>query len=92
MYKFAKSDCPSKYFFELVERIDNYRNELFDLNSNDFVKNENEKGIISRPVMKQYPIGGGIVWDSTPEGERMEALNKAKIIDNVLNKINEQYA
>ena len=31
-----------------------------------------------------YPVGGGIVWDSTPEGERIEALNKAKIINHML--------
>ena len=39
-----------------------------------------------------YPIGGGIVWDSTAEGERSEALNKGKVIDNIFKNIMNEYA
>ena len=27
-----------------------------------------------------YPVGGGIVWDSDPDEERMEAIQKSKIL------------
>ena len=27
-----------------------------------------------------YPVGGGIVWDSTPDGERNEAIQKGIIL------------
>ena len=39
-----------------------------------------------------YPVGGGIVWDSTEEGERIEALNKGKIMDNIIESIINEYA
>jgi hypothetical protein len=65
MYKFGIKDCPSKYFFEIVDRVDNFRNKLFGLKSEDFIKNDNEKGIVSRPVIKQYPIGGGYMIEHT---------------------------
>ena len=39
-----------------------------------------------------YPVGGVIVWDSTSEGERNEALNKAKIMDVFLGKQIKEYA
>ena len=30
----------------------------------------------------KYPVGGGVVWDSTAKGEREEAIQKSKILDN----------
>ncbi len=65
MYKFGVKDCPSKYFFEIIERVDNFRNKLFSLKSEDFIKNDDEKGIVSRPVIKQYPVGGGYMTEHT---------------------------
>ena len=35
----------------------------------------------------EYPVGGGIVWDSKPEEEWQETKTKAKILDFVLNKL-----
>ena len=35
----------------------------------------------------EYPVGGGIVWDSNPEEEWEETKTKAKILDFVLNKL-----
>ena len=65
LYKFSPVDCPSKYFFEIVKRVDVYRNKLFGLNQNDFAKDEKDKGIISRPAIKQYPVGGGYMCTHT---------------------------
>ena len=65
LYKFSLVDCPSKYYFEIVERINDFRNKLFGLKLNDFVKDEKDKGIISRPVIKQYPVGGGYMCAHT---------------------------
>ena len=39
-----------------------------------------------------YPVGGGIVWDSTVKGERTEALNKAHIINNMMEYQKNEYA
>ena len=35
----------------------------------------------------EYPVGGGIVWDSKPEEEWQETKTKAKILDFVINKM-----
>ena len=29
----------------------------------------------------EYPVGGGIVWDSTASDERQEAIQKSKILE-----------
>lgn len=85
MYKFGAEDCPSKYFFEIVERVDHFRNKIFNLESKDFIKNENEKGIVSRPVIKQYPIGGGYMIEHTdtsdPAPLQLLVPLSSKIID-----------
>ena len=88
MYKFGAEDCPSKYFFEIVERVDHFRNKIFNLESKDFIKNENEKGIVSRPVIKQYPIGGGYMIEHTdtsdPAALQLLVLISSKIADLIM--------
>ena len=82
MYKFGAEDCPSKYFFEIVERVDHFRNKIFNLESKDFIKNENEKGIVSRPVIKQYPIGGGYMIEHTDTSDPPPSVTCAPVIKN----------
>ena len=90
--------APKERSMEIIDKIENYNRGIYTgsigyISNNGYMNfNVAIRTICFNENKGQYPIGGGIVWDSTPEGERMEALNKAKIIDNVLNKINEQYA
>ena len=90
--------APKERSMEIIDEIENYNREIYTGSIGYLAK----KGYMNFNVAIRtmsfnknkgtYPVGGGIVWDSTAEGERLEALDKAKIIDNILEKKIEKYA
>ena len=49
-------------------------------NNGDMIFNIAIRTLTLKNNLIEYPVGGGIVWDSKPNDERMEALQKSKIL------------
>ena len=90
--------APKERSMEIIDEIETYNREIYTgaigyisskryMNFNIAIRTlnfKNNQGL--------YPVGGGIVWDSTAKGERKEALNKAKIIEKIVSNKLEEYA
>ena len=90
--------APKERSMELIDQIENYNRGIYTgaigyLANNGYMNfNVAIRTMHFNEESGTYPVGGGIVWDSTPEGERIEAVDKAKIIDQALNKKDCEYA
>ena len=90
--------APKERSMEIIDEIENYNRGVYTgaigyLSTNGYMNfNVAIRTMYFNENNGLYPIGGGIVWDSIAKNERIEALNKAKIIDNVLNKRVKEYA
>ena len=90
--------APKERSMEIIDEIENYNRNFYTgaigyLSKKQYMNfNVAIRTIQFDNHCGTYPVGGGVVWDSTIEGERDEALNKAKIIDNFINSTIQDYA
>jgi len=90
--------APKERSMELIDQIENYNRGIYTgamgyLSKNGYMNfNVAIRTMHFNDKKGTYPVGGGIVWDSTAKGERIEALDKAKIFDRALNKKDYEYA
>ena len=90
--------APKERSMEIIDEIENYNRGIYAgtigyLSSGGYMNfNVAIRTMFFDGNKGTYSVGGGIVCDSTTDGERTEALNKAKIIDNVLEKLTKEYA
>tara|TARA_Y100000814_G_scaffold82658_1_gene54884 strand:- start:2244 stop:3455 length:1212 start_codon:yes stop_codon:yes gene_type:complete len=81
--------APKERSIEIIDEVENYTRGIYTgaigyLSSNDYMNfNIAIRTLNLKSKTGIYPVGGGIVWDSTAHGERKEALDKAKIMDNI---------
>ena len=82
--------APKERSMEIIDEVENYNRGIYTgsigyLSSKGSMNfNVAIRTLFFNQHNGQYCVGGGIVWDSTVEGERLEALNKAKIINHML--------
>lgn len=90
--------APKERSMEIIDRVENYNRGIYTgsigyLSKNGYMNfNVAIRTMYFNDNNGIYPVGGGIVWDSTAESERIEALNKAKIISKLFNKEISHYA
>tara|TARA_B100000401_G_scaffold271424_1_gene185017 strand:- start:727 stop:1950 length:1224 start_codon:yes stop_codon:yes gene_type:complete len=90
--------APKERSMEIIDRVENYNRGIYTgsigyLSKNGYMNfNVAIRTMYFNDNNGIYPVGGGIVWDSNAEGERIEALNKAKIISKLFNKEISHYA
>ena len=90
--------APKERCMEIIDRGENYNRGIYTVSIGYLSKNGYMNFNVAIRTMYFndnngiYPVGGGIVWDSTAESERIEALNKAKIISKLFNKEISHYA
>ena len=90
--------APKERSIEIIDEIENYKRSVYSgtigyLSSNGYMNfNIAIRTLLLNSGKGVYPVGGGIVWDSTASGERIEALNKGKIIDNIFTNMIKEYA
>ena len=90
--------APKERSMEIIDELEDYNRGIYTgtigyLSSNKYMNfNIAIRTLSLNSQQGIYPVGGGIVWDSTSEGERNEALNKAKIMDVFLEKQIKEYA
>ena len=90
--------APKERSMEIIDQVENYNRGIYTgsigyLSKNGYMNfNVAIRTMYFNDNNGIYPVGGGIVWDSTAEGERIEALNKAKIISKLFNKEISHYA
>ena len=90
--------APKERSMEIIDELEDYNRGIYtgtlgylssdrSMNFNIAIRTlslNSQKGV--------YPVGGGIVWDSTSEGERIEALNKGRVMDNIVKNFEKQHA
>ena len=90
--------APKEHSMEIIDRVENYNRGIYTgsigyLSKNGYMNfNVAIRTMYFNDNNGIYPVGGGIVWDSNAEDERIEALNKAKIISKLFNKEISHYA
>ena len=78
--------APKQRAIEIIDEIENYSRGLYTgamgiiLNNGDMIFNIAIRTLTLKNNLIKYPVGGGIVWDSDPDDERMEAIQKSKIL------------
>jgi len=83
--------APKERSMEIIDEVENYSRGIYTgsigyLSSKGYMNfNVAIRTLLFNKNNGIYPVGGGIVWDSTAENERLEALNKTKIINHMLN-------
>tara|TARA_B100001029_G_C15062001_1_gene459335 strand:+ start:3785 stop:5002 length:1218 start_codon:yes stop_codon:yes gene_type:complete len=87
--------APKEKAMQIIDEIENYNRGIYT-GTMGYIKPNGDMdfNIAIRTMTIQnniieYPVGGGIVWDSNPENEWEETKTKAKILDFVLNKLEE---
>ena len=79
--------APKQRAIEIIDEIENYSRGLYTgamgiiSNNGDMIFNIAIRTLTLENQKAEYPVGGGIVWDSTAKGEREEAIQKSKILD-----------
>ena len=79
--------APKQRAIEIIDQIENYSRGLYTgamgiiSNNGDMIFNIAIRTLTLENQKAEYPVGGGIVWDSTAKGEREEAIQKSKILD-----------
>ena len=85
--------APKEKAMNIIDEIENYNRGIYTgamgyLKPNgDMDFNIAIRTMTVENNLVEYPVGGGIVWDSNPEEEWEETKTKAKILDFVLNKL-----
>ena len=80
--------APKQRAIEIIDQIENYSRGLYTgamgiiSNNGDMIFNIAIRTLTLDNQKVEYPVGGGIVWDSTASDERQEAIQKSKILDN----------
>jgi len=67
VFRPSRKDKKFKTFFKITDQIDDLRNILLNIKKKDYAKSNNEKGFVSRPSIKHYPLGGGYMSKHTDE-------------------------
>ena len=90
--------APKERSMEIIDEIENYNRGIYTgsvgyLCSNGYMNfNVAIRTLLFNHNNGIYPVGGGIVWDSKTEAERLEALNKAKIVNHMVDNPTKEYA
>jgi aminodeoxychorismate synthase component I len=78
--------APKQRAIEIIDEIEKYSRGIYTgsmgviSNTGDMIFNIAIRTLILKNNLIKYPVGGGIVWDSDPDEERMEAIQKSKIL------------
>ena len=79
--------APKQRAIEIIDQIENYSRGIYTgsmgiiKNNGDMIFNIAIRTLTLENNKIEYPVGGGIVWDSDPDDERLEAIQKSKILD-----------
>ena len=79
--------APKQRAIEIIDQIENYSRGLYTgamgiiSNNGDMIFNIAIRTLTLENQKAEYPVGGGVVWDSTAKGEREEAMQKSKILE-----------
>ena len=79
--------APKQRAIEIIDQIENYSRGLYTgamgiiSNNGDMIFNIAIRTLTLENQKAEYPVGGGVVWDSTAKGEREEAIQKSKILE-----------
>ena len=85
--------APKEKAMTIIDQIENYSRGIYTgamgyIKSNgDMDFNISIRTMTVKNNVVEYPVGGGVVWDSKPEEEWQETKTKAKILDFVINKM-----
>jgi len=78
--------APKQRAIEIIDDIEKYSRGIYTgsmgiiSNTGDMIFNIAIRTLTLKNNLIKYPVGGGIVWDSDPDEERMEAIQKSKIL------------
>ena len=78
--------APKQRAIEIIDEIENYSRGIYTgsmgliTNSGNMIFNIAIRTLTLNNKIITYPVGGGIVWDSNHEDERLEAIQKSKIL------------
>jgi len=78
--------APKQRAIEIIDQIESYSRGIYTgsmgiiTNSGNMIFNIAIRTLTLNNKIITYPVGGGIVWDSMPEDERAEAIQKSKIL------------
>jgi len=79
--------APKQRAIEIIDQIENYTRGIYTgamgiiSNNGDMIFNIAIRTLTLENQKAEYPVGGGVVWDSTAKGEREEAIQKSKILE-----------
>lgn len=79
--------APKQRAIEIIDQIENYSRGIYTgamgiiSNNGDMIFNIAIRTLTLENQKTEYPVGGGVVWDSTAKGEREEAIQKSKILE-----------
>ena len=79
--------APKQRAMEIIDQIENYSRGIYTgamgiiSNNGDMIFNIAIRTLTLDNQNVEYPVGGGIVWDSTASDERQEAIQKSKILE-----------
>lgn len=79
--------APKQRAIKIIDQIENYSRGIYTgamgiiSNNGDMIFNIAIRTLTLENQKAEYPVGGGVVWDSTAKGEREEAIQKSKILD-----------
>tara|TARA_B100001750_G_scaffold229859_1_gene225741 strand:+ start:353 stop:1534 length:1182 start_codon:yes stop_codon:yes gene_type:complete len=79
--------APKESSMKIIDEIENYSREIYTgsigliSSNNDMIFNIAIRTLRLINSKAIYPVGGGIVWDSKPEDERNEAIDKSAILN-----------
>ena len=84
--------APKQRAIEIIDEIENYSRGIYTgamgiiSNNGDMIFNIAIRTLTLENQKVEYPVGGGVVWDSTAKGEREEAIQKSKILEKWKNE------
>ena len=79
--------APKQRAMEIIDQIENYSRGIYTgamgiiSKNGDMIFNIAIRTLTLDNQNVEYPVGGGIVWDSTANDERQEAIQKSKILE-----------
>ena len=82
--------APKESSMKIIDYLENYNREIYTGNigyingKGDMTFNMAIRTLSINSNVCKYPVGGGIVWDSTPEDEWEEAQLKSKILEELI--------
>jgi len=78
--------APKERSLEIIDELENYERGIYTgsigyiTNNGDMDFNIAIRTLEIKNKIAKYPVGGGIVWDSIPKNEWLEAIQKSKIL------------